>query len=201
MLETSIGDALFTKTQQRVLSLLYAKPDESFYTNEILRWVDMGRGTVTRELARLVAAGVLTVSPAGNQRHYQANSDCPVYSELLGIVRKSFGVADALRSALSGMDERIDLAFVYGSLAKGTDSKSSDLDLMLVGEGLKFSDVVEVLLPLEATLQRPIHPTVYEFSEFTTKLKQGHGFLTRIMDQPKMWVKGCEDDIGKFIKN
>ena len=89
MQATSIGDALFTKTQQKVLGLLFGKPDKSFYTNEIMRWADMGRGTVGRELERLVSAGLLYVSKEGNQNHYQANANSPVYKELVSIVKKS----------------------------------------------------------------------------------------------------------------
>ena len=90
MQTTSIGDALFTTTQQKVLGLLFGKPDSSFYTNEIMRWVDMGRGTVSRELERLVAAGLLVVSKEGNKNHYQENEGSPVYKELISIVKKSF---------------------------------------------------------------------------------------------------------------
>lgn len=87
-----IGDALFTKTQQKVLGLLYGRPDKSFYTNEIVRWANMGRGTICRELARLVTAGILNVSNVGNQHHYQANSHCLIYTELCGITRKMYGL-------------------------------------------------------------------------------------------------------------
>ena len=81
MRATSIGDALFTKTQQRVLGLLYGQPDRSFFANEIMRQIDMGRGTVRRELGRLVDAGLLSVTRQGNQNHYQANPDNPVYQQ------------------------------------------------------------------------------------------------------------------------
>ena len=109
MLPISIGDALFTKTQQRVLGLLYGKPDKSFYTNEIMRWADMGRGTIRRELDRLVSAGLLSATRLGNQNHYQANQDNPVYTELLGIVKKTFGVADVIRLALKPLESQIEL--------------------------------------------------------------------------------------------
>jgi len=124
MQATSIGDALFTKTQQRVLGLLYGTPDKSFYTNEIMRWADMGRGTIRRELDRLVSAGILSVTPEGNQNHYQAKQDNPVYTELLGIVRKTFGVADVIRQAMKPLSGQIKLAFIYGSIAKVSFSAS-----------------------------------------------------------------------------
>ena len=186
----SIGDALFTKTQQKVLGLLFGKPDQSFYTNEVMRWVSMGRGTVSRELDKLVAAGILTSTRVGNQNHYQANMSNPVYQELVGIVRKTFGVADEIREALKPFDDKIELAFIYGSLAKGSDTRSSDIDLMLVGKEIHYGDIMEVLIPLEESLQRAINPTIYEPQDFKTKLDKGNSFITRVMDLPKIMIKG-----------
>ena len=193
----SIGDALFTKTQQKVLGLLFGKPDQSFYTNEVMRWVSMGRGTVSRELDKLVAAGILTSTRVGNQNHYQANMSNPVYQELVGIVRKTFGVADEIREALKPFDDKIELAFIYGSLAKGSDTKSSDVDLMLVGKEIHYGDIMEVLIPLEESLQRTINPTIYEPQDFKTKLDKGNSFITRVMDLPKIMIKGIIDDFRK----
>lgn len=192
---TSIGDALFTKTQQRVLGLLYGTPDKSFYTNEIMRWADMGRGTIRRELDRLVSAGILSVTPEGNQNHYQAKHDNPVYEELLGIVRKTFGVADAIRQALKLLNGDIQLAFIYGSVAKNADTKSSDIDLMLIGENLHYGDVIDVLIPLEESLNRSINPTIFTPEEFASRLDQESSFLVRVMEQPKLVIKGVIDDI------
>ncbi len=190
----SIGEALFTKTQQRVLSLLFGKPDKSFYANEIMRLVGMGRGTVMRELQKLTDAGLLTLSCSGNQKHYKANPDSPVYSELLGIVQKTFGVTDVIRQALTPLDKYIELAFVYGSMAKGQATEKSDIDLMLVGEGLVYADIMALLIPLEDSLQRPINPTLYTSEEFNTKRNQGSSFLTRVLEQPKWMIKGEIDD-------
>lgn len=197
MLPVTLGDALFTKTQQRVLGLLYGKPDKSFYTNEIVRWADMGRGTIRRELERLVAAGLLVSSRAGNQLHYQANPDNPVYNELLGIVRKTFGIADVIRSALLAVDEQLDLAFIYGSIAKGEDTVSSDIDLLVVTDALAYAELVSVLMGAEKLLGRPINPSIYTIKQIRSKLKQKNAFLSKMMEQPKLWIKGSDDDIGK----
>jgi len=194
MQATSIGNALFTKTQQRVLGLLYGTPDKSFYTNEIMRWADMGRGTIRRELDRLVNAGLLSVTPEGNQKHYQAKQDNPVYTELLGIVRKTFGVVDVIRQALELLNDTIDLAFIYGSIAKNTDTKASDIDLMLIGERLHYGDVIDVLMPLEESLNRSINPTILTPGEFASRLDQNSSFIVRVMEQPKLVVKGVIDD-------
>lgn len=197
MAQELIGDALFTKTQQKVLGLLFGKPDKSFYTNEIMRWASMGRGTVSRELDRLVGAGLLTSTKEGNQNHYQANNKSPVYNELVSIVRKTFGAADGIRQALQPLDEHIDLAFIYGSIAKGADTKSSDIDLMLVGKELSYGDVVEALLPLEESLQRTINPTIYEKENFVAKLNANNSFVSRVMEQQKILIKGDENAIGE----
>lgn len=193
----SIGDALFTKTQQKVLGLLFGKPDRSFYTNEIMRWASIGRGTVSRELERLVGAGLLTVNKEGNQNHYQANALSPVFKELTSIVRKTFGVADEIRQALKPLENNIDVAFIYGSIAKGSDTKSSDIDLMLIGNGLSYGAVVEVLMPLEDVLQRTINPSIYEKDEIIARLSSRDSFVTRVMEQPKILLKGDENDIGE----
>ncbi len=197
MTATSIGDALFTKTQQKVLGLLFGKPDRSFYTNEIMRLASMGRGTISRELDKLVQAGLLTVTRTGNQNHYQADVSCPVYAELVSIVRKTFGVADQIKDALKPLYDSIDLAFVYGSMAKGGSSNTSDVDLMLVGKELSYGAVMELLMPLEESLQRKINPTIYDGKDFIRKLNEGNSFVSRVMEQRRIMIKGSDDDIGK----
>ena len=192
---SSIGDALFTKTQQKVLGLLFGKPDESFYTNEIMRRVAMGRGTVSRELERLVGAGIISITREGNQNHYQANANNPVFHELVSIVKKSFGVADEIKERLKPLDDNIELAFIYGSVSKGSETKSSDIDLMLIGSDLSYGLVVEVLMPLEEPLKRSINPTIYEMKDFLAKLENDNSFITRVMEQQKIMIKGSEDDI------
>ena len=193
---TSIADALFTKTQQRVLGLLYSKPDKSFYTNEIFRWAAMGRGTIRRELDRLVSAGLIKISRAGNQLHYQANPDNPVYEELLGIVRKTFGAGDIIRNALLPLDEEINFAFIYGSIAKGAATASSDVDLLVVSESLAYADLMDALSGAEELLGRPINPSIYTKAQIKNKLKKDNAFIKKVIEQAKIWVKGNEDDIG-----
>ena len=198
---TAIGDALFTKTQKKVLGLLYGKPDERFYTNEIMRWASMGRGTVSRELDRLVGAGLLKVVREGNQNYFQANEHNPIFDELKGIVRKTFGVADMISESLKPLDEDIEVAFIYGSIAKNTDTKVSDIDLMLVGHDLQYGKIMEVLVSVEEVLQRSINPTIYTVDAYAEKLKEGNSFITRVMEQPKIMIKGVINDFGKLAEN
>lgn len=198
MISTRIGDALFTKTQQRVLGLLYGKPQQSFYFNEIVRWADMGKGTVRRELERLLAAGLLRVRHEGNQHYYSANPDNPVYNELVNIVKKTFGISDVIREALLPVYEQIDLAFIFGSIAKQEETSNSDIDLLVISDSLDYTDVMTVLDGAESSLARPINPSIYTMAQIKDKLLDENAFLSRVMEQPKLWIKGSDDDIRQF---
>jgi predicted nucleotidyltransferase len=193
MRSNSIGNVLFTKTQQKVLGLLFGKPDQSFYLNEITKLSQMGRGTIKRELERMEAAGIVVKKRIGNQNHYQANSECPVYSELMGIARKTFGVADVIKTALNSILDEVALAFIYGSVAKGEDTAKSDIDLLIVSNELTYSEVMERLLDSETSIGRPINPTIYNVDQIEKKLKQDNAFVSRVMEQPKIWIKEDED--------
>lgn len=192
---SQLGDALFTTTQQNVLGLLYTQADRSFYTKEILRLTGMGVATIKRELDRMVSAGILTLTKVGNQHHYQANPDCPIYQELLSIVSKTFGIADVIKKALITLDEEIDYAFVYGSIAKGEENAKSDIDLMIVAPSLEYADVINNLMDVEKLLGRPINPTLYTSKQIKNKLKSKNAFISRVMEQDKLWIKGSQDDI------
>jgi predicted nucleotidyltransferase len=190
----SIGDALFSKGQQKVLALLFGQPGRSFYLNEVVRLADMGRGVISRELSKLEQASLLVVTKQGNQNHYQANKASPVFNELVAMVKKTFGLREVIAEALNPMVGDIQLAFIYGSMAKGGEHQASDIDLLLVGDSLEYGAVMSLLLPIEAELGRPINPTLYRVDDFKNKLREGQSFLTRITEQPKLMIKGIIDD-------
>src|SRR3954463_35185 len=125
-----MGEALFSGVQQRVLALLFGMPERSFYRNELLKLTDSGKGALQRELERLEKSGLVTVRAQGNQRHYQANKAAPIFQELHGIVIKTFGVADVVSQHLAPLADRIQAAFIYGSIAKKSETASSDVDLL-----------------------------------------------------------------------
>jgi uncharacterized protein len=181
-----LGDALFSKTQQKVLGLLFTKPDQSFFGNEIVRWAGLGKGTVMRELEKLHAAGLISRVQIGNQSHYQADQSCPIYADLAAIVRKTFGIGDTLKVALAPLASQIAQGFIYGSIAKGEATASSDVDLMLVGDELSYTHVMELLAPAEEILGRTINPTLYTAEDFAAKLEAGNHFLQRVMEQTRI---------------
>jgi predicted nucleotidyltransferase len=186
----NIANSLFTKTQQKVLGLLFGRPDTSFYLNEIVRLADMGKGTIRRELERMTAAGLLTLKRIGNQNHYQANPESPIYNELVSISRKTFGIADVIHQALQPTASIIQFAFIYGSIAKGEESAKSDIDLMIIGDDITYTDLMNLLIPIEKELQRPINPSIYTLADVKKKLEAKNSFLTRVMEQEKINVIG-----------
>jgi predicted nucleotidyltransferase len=192
----SLADALFSKTQQRVLGLLFGQPDLSFYATEMIGLVGAGSGAVQRELARLEQSGLVTVRRLGTQKHYQANPDSPLFAELCAIARKTVGLAEPLREALAPLARKIAAAFVYGSIAKRQDTAASDIDLMVVSDTLTYADVFGVLEPVQVRLGRTVNPTVYSRKELAQRLKKRNAFVTRVLAQPKLWVIGSENDIA-----
>lgn len=183
---SNVGDALFTKAQQKVLTLLFGQPDKSFYLNEVVRYAAMGKGVISRELAKLTAAGLLVVSKQGNQNHYQANVGSAIFADLKQIVLKTFGLAGLLQNALEPLLPKLEQAFVYGSVAKGEEHASSDVDLMLVGNDLSYGEVMQLLAPVESRLQRTVNPTLYSPEEFAKRLAMGQNFLAQVMAQARI---------------
>jgi predicted transcriptional regulator len=183
---TNIGDALFTKTQQRLLALVYGQPDRSLYLNELVRLAQVGRGSVARELVKLTDSGLVTMTRQGNQNHYQANRDNPIFHELVHIVQKTFGISEVLKNALLSLADTLEQAFIYGSVAKGEAHAGSDIDLMLIGKDLSYSDIMELLAPAEHQLQRTINPTLYSPDEFEERIADNQSFVIRVMEQPRL---------------
>jgi predicted nucleotidyltransferase len=197
---SGVADALFTKVQQRVLAVLFGNHARSFYANELIALVGSGSGAVQRELAQLEAAELVTVSRVGNQKHYQANSSAPIFEELHGLVLKTSGLVDVLRAALAPLAAQIDQAFVYGSVAKGTDTSKSDIDLMVICEGVAYAELFAALEPATNQLKRTVNPTAYSQMEFDKRNRRGNAFLRRVLAQPKLWVIG-EDSKNSLLSD
>lgn len=190
---TGLADALFSRTQQKVLGILFGQPGRSFYTAEIIGLAATGSGTVQRELARLEQAGLVTATRIGNQKHYQANRSSPLYEELASIARKTFAVAEPIRAALKSVWKKLDAAFVYGSVAKRADTAGSDIDLFLLSDELSYADAMRALGTLN--VGREVSPTLFSRAELEEKLNEDNAFVTRVLGQAKIWIKGSMDDL------
>ena len=192
----SLADALFSGTQQRVLALLFGQPDRSFYANEVIALTRGGSGAVQRELARLAQSELVTVHSSGKQKHYQANPASPIFDELCGVVRKTMGLAEPLREALAPLADRIEAAFVYGSVAKREDAAGSDIDLLIVSDDVTYADLYQVLEAVSQQLGRAVNPTIYTSAELAKRIAGGGAFVKRVLAQPKIWLKGDEHVLG-----
>jgi len=192
----SLSDALFTRTQQRVLACLFGQPGRSFSISELIHSTGAGSGAVQREVARLSGSGLLSLEAVGNQKRYRANPQCPIHDELVSLVRKTFGLAAPLRETLAPLGGCIDAAFVYGSVAKGLDTATSDVDLMLISDALGYGEVMAALDPLVERLGRKVNPTLYSRRELGKRIAEGNSFVTRVLAQPRIWLIGSEHELG-----
>ncbi|WP_341714966.1 nucleotidyltransferase domain-containing protein [Limnobacter sp.] len=186
MIPISISDSLFSKTQQKVLALLFLHPERSFYLNEVVRHANAGKGAVQRELLKLESSGLVLSTPQGNQKHFQANRQNPVFSDLRSLIIKTFGIREVIANCLQNHATKINRAFIFGSIAKGTDNSKSDIDLMVVSDQLHFHDLFDILQPAEQLLGRTIQPTLYRTQEFAEK--KDTEFMRRIFDAPTISV-------------
>ena len=193
---TSLAGALFTRTQQRVLALLFGQPERRYYATEIIGLVGAGSGAVQRELARLQQSGLVVVDKIGTRKFYQANPSSPIFAELRTIVRKTVGLAEPLREALTPLAAQIQVAYVFGSVAKGEDTSSSDIDLMVVSDQLTYADIYAVLEDTSTRLGRTVNPTLYSREELMKRLRRNNAFLKRVSSQPKIWLIGDEGDLA-----
>jgi uncharacterized protein len=193
---TSVGDLLFGQTRGRVLALLYGAPDQTLFVRQIARQVETSVGTVQRELNLLADAGLTKRSTVGNQVFYQANQEHPEYPELRALLAKTTGVYQMLKTALAPLSPRIDLAFVYGSVARGEEKATSDIDLMVIGAA-SLDEVLDAVGPVEKQLGRPVNPTIYSREDLKARLRSGNHFLQSLKTSKKVFLIGDEDEFRK----
>ena len=186
----SIATALFSDSQSRVFQWLFGQPGREFHLSELRRLTGLGSASLQRELNRLSKAGLVRSERVGNLRRFQANPQSPVYGELVGLTRKTLGVEPVLREALLPLAPGLQAAWVYGSVAKQTDTAQSDIDVMLIGENLRLAKVLELLVPLEAQLGRKINPTCYTPAEFQRRRAEPDSFVNRVLAQPILPLMG-----------
>jgi predicted nucleotidyltransferase len=186
----SIATALFSDSQSRVFQWLFGQPEREFHLSELRRLTGLGSASLQRELNRLAKAGLVRSERVGNLRRFQANPQSPVYGELVGLTRKTLGVEPLLREALRPLVPNLQAAWIYGSVAKQTDTAQSDIDVMLIGKNLPLAKVLELLVPLEAQLGRKINPTCYTPTEFKRRRAEPDSFVNRVLAQPILPLMG-----------
>jgi predicted nucleotidyltransferase len=186
--------ALFGRARAELLTLFYTHSTEAYYVREIVRMLGVGNGAVQRELSHLVNAGLVSRKVIGRHVFYQAETRCPIFKELQSLVAKTAGIADILKEALSPLGDRLWLAFIYGSFARGDAKATSDLDLMLVGD-VEFGEVVRVLGMAQDQIGREINPAVYRRQEIRQKVEKREHFVTSVLRSPIIPILGDVDEL------
>ncbi len=194
-ISSNLSGALFSRVQARVLSILFVDPDQDFPITEIISRADSGRGAVQRELEKLTNVGIVAVTLQGSRRLYHANRTSPIFSELHQLILKTVGIVGPIRDALAPYQPSINCAFVYGSVAKGDETAKSDIDLMIIGDDLAYSEIFAALQAAEKILARPINPNLTTAEEWGRKIRNRSSFTTKILNQPKLFIFGTEDEL------
>ena len=191
---SALASILFKDYRRRVLGLLLLHPEEQYHVREIARLTETVAGTLHKELSALAEAGILLKQTIGNQVQYRANKDCTIFPELSSILRKTSGVVDILAEALAPIEDKIDLAFIFGSVAKGKETEGSDIDVLIVGD-VTFTDVVGAFYQSQDALGREINPKIYSAGEWAGLLSNKEAFVGNIMESPKLYIIGTADEL------
>jgi len=192
-----LGEVLFGAARRRILALLFGHSDQTYHLRQVVRETGLSPGGVHRELGQLAQAGIVTRTRQGRQVYFQANSASPIYAELKSLLVKTIGVAEVLREALQGLADRIRVAFVYGSFARGDEHRGSDVDVMMVGK-VSFSDVSDALTLPQRTLGREVNPVVYSELEFRHKVAESRLFVKTVLGEPKVFLLGNERELERL---
>ena len=192
----SITTALFSDSQARVYRWLFGLPARSFHLHELRRLTGLGSASLQRELRKLAESGLVTSDRVGNLRCFRANPASPVLPELVALTRKTLGLEPIIRDALSPLAPRLRVAFIFGSVAKETDTAASDIDLMVIGDDLTLGDVLERLIPVEQELGRKVNPTCYSPAEFLRRRDEPDSFVQRVLAQPLLPLMGALNELA-----
>ena len=190
----SLKDAVFTDSQAKVYLWIYGQPERSYHLSELRRLTGLGSASLQREINRLVVAGLANSTLKGNQRQISANRQSPLFKELSDLTRKVMGAAALLTEALLPIERKIEIAFLYGSVAKQSDNAESDIDIMIVGSDLTLSELLDQLLPVEEMLCRKVNPNCYTVGEFKKRLSNTDSFVNKVLSQPIIQLFGNMDD-------
>lgn len=190
---------MFSPYRRQALAVLFLRPDEQFHVRELERMTGVSAGSLHRELNAMAESGLLLRENIGNQVFYRANTECSIYEELASIFRKTIGLTSLLQDALSDLADKIEVAFVFGSMASGRQAAGSDLDICVLGE-VSLRDVVKALSPVQETLQREINPVVMTPKKFSDQSRTKDRFVTRVLSEPILFVKATRDELAELAE-
>jgi|ERR1700733_12948131 DNA-binding transcriptional ArsR family regulator len=190
--------AIISPTRQAILTTLFLRPEKDWYLSELAASLGTGPSSLQREIDALVRVGILEKRVDGRRTYIKANQDSPIYPELHGLVEKTSGIVPMLREAIAST-KGLKVGFIYGSVARGEEGASSDVDLMLIGS-LSTMDISPKLRVVEKAVGRQINPTVFSRDEFAKSLTQKNHFLRTVMRNKKIMLVGTEDELEAIAR-
>jgi len=194
----SIINALFSKTRQAILSTCLLHPEKWWYLSDLAHHLKLTPSSLQRELAGLSESNILQTRKDGNRIYYKANITCPGVQELQLLFIKTVGITDVVALALKRSLPNIELAFIYGSMARGEAIHTSDVDLMIVGE-VKLIDITQEIKAAEKKLGREINPTLYSQKEFQSKIQSKDAFISTVLGGSIIFIKGNQNEIKAMV--
>ena len=194
-----LSGVLFPGTRRKILALFFLNSDKEYYFSEVVRLTGTRQGVIQRELKSLTEAEILTSEQRGRQKYYTANRKHPIFQDLRNIIFKTYGVIGKIRDALEPVKAQINIAFVYGSFARGEEVSGSDLDLFVVGN-IQLDDLVSALSNVEQAIRREINPTLFSAREFKNKWSRNNHFLESVAKTEKDYVIGSEDEFRRLAE-
>src|SRR5688572_2982817 len=198
-MRTRMIDVLMPEVRQAVLAATLLQPERWWYAADLARHLRLRPSSLQRELAALTGAGILRTRREGRNVYYQPDPQCPILPELRGLLLKTAGLVDVLRDTLAPLADRIECAFVYGSIARGEERADSDIDLMVIGD-VGLNNLAAELRPAREMLGREVNPRRYRPAEFAKRVAAKDHFLTRVLEQPKLFVIGSGDVLEQIAQ-
>jgi predicted nucleotidyltransferase len=194
---TGIAEELFGQVRSAVLAMLFFHSDESYYLRQLVRMTGAGHGAVQRELAHLVKLDLIRSCRRGREVFYQVNKSSPTFPDIRGLILKTAGAVDVLRAELASLADRIDVAFIYGSLARGSEKAESDVDVLVIGD-VGFGEIVDALYHAQEQLHREVNPSVFTLPEIRQCMTEQHHFITSVLHEEKVFLIGGEHDLARL---
>ncbi len=180
----SPAHGLFTQPQSKVLEWVFGQPERWYHIQELIRLTSLASASLQREVKRLHEAGLVIEERIGNLRRVKANSASPMYADLASLVRKSMGAVPAVMNALQPLASRLQVALIFGSMAKGNEHAGSDVDVLLVSSSVQLGEALALLLPLEEPLGRRIELKLYTPAEFSKRRSEAGSVVQRVLAGP-----------------
>ena len=197
-METKMIEITKSKTKIAILGLFFNEPGGEFYLRQLESITGYSVGNIRREMMKLEKSGLFLSRIMGKMKFYRLNTAHPLYNEIKNIVRKTIGIEGRLKEIIKKYQD-IRFAFIYGSFAGGKEKALSDIDLIVIG-GMDFKGIKTCIYEYQSKIGREINSIIYSPEEFLNKFKAENHFIHMIIKEPKIFLKGAEDEFRRFIQ-